>query len=252
LAPGGSGVIYSTFLGGTNVTLGEGIAADAAGFAYVTGYTASTNYPLTANALQTEFNHSTNAHHKYYGITHPATDAFVAQIAPLGSNLVYSTYLGGTNHDGGNRITVDVNTNVYVTGYSLSPDFTNTVSTNVTRPGVTNLGLVNSDAFLTKLDFSGTNPVLVYSALFGGKQNDTGWGVAADAAGNAFVVGSSASWTNFPIFNTNGYLTFTNMGSNDVFVTAFNSNGTALLYSVLLGGHSDDLGYGIALDAQDN
>jgi hypothetical protein len=251
LAPAGSGVVYSTFLGGTNVTEGEGIAADAAGFAYVTGNTASTNFPLTANALQTEFNHSTNAYRKYNGVNHPATDAFVAQIAPRGSNLVYASYLGGTNHDGGTRIAVDARTNVYVTGYSESPDFTNTVLPQVTEPGVTNLADVNSDAFLTKFDFSGPAPTLVFSALFGGKADDTGWDVAVDAAGNAFVVGSTAS-TNFPTLNTNGFLSATNAGSNDVFVTVFNTNGSALIYSVLLGGNSDDLGYGIALDAQDN
>jgi Divergent InlB B-repeat domain/Beta-propeller repeat len=251
LAPAGSGLIYSTFLGGTNFTQGEGIAADAAGYAYVTGNTASTNFPLTTNALQTDFNHATNAHFKYYGINHPPTDAFVAQIAPLGSNLVYATYLGGTNHDGGTRIAVDANTNVYVTGFSESPDFTNTVLPQVTSPGVTNLAFPNSDAFLTKFDFSGPSPTLVYSALFGGSANDTGWGVAADAAGNAFVVGSTFS-TNFPVLSTNGFLSATNQGSNDVFVTSINSNGTVLIYSVLLGGHGDDLGYGIALDAQDS
>lgn len=248
-APAGAGLVYSTYLGGTNVDEGEGIAADANGYAYVTGFTASTNFPITADAMQKDFNHATNATVKYYGVRLPAFDGFVAQIAPNGSDLVYASYLGGTNLDGGNRIVVDAATNVYVTGYSESADFTNTVSTNIIRRGITNNLFVNADAFLTKLSFASSPPALVYSALFGGDNNDAGWDVAVDTSGNAYVVGVTAS-TNFPTANTNGFIQATNAGGDDVFVTAFNPDASAVLYSIYLGGAKSDFGYGIAVDSQ--
>ena len=105
--------------------------------------------------------------------------------------------------------------------------------------------LLTTNAFLTKLGPMGTN--LVYSAVFGGFFQDVGYGVAVDPVGEAFVVGTTAS-TNFPTLNTSGLLAATNSGNDDVFVTAFNSNGAALLYSVYLGGANNDFGYGLALD----
>ncbi|SPE60417.1 conserved exported hypothetical protein [Verrucomicrobia bacterium] len=247
-APAGAGLVYSTYLGGTNIDEGEGIAADVNGFAYVTGFTASTNFPLTPDAIQAQFNHATNAWRVFSHRRVPNFDAFVAQIAPLGGDLVYCSYLGGTNSDGGSRIVVDAATNVYVTGYSESPDFTNTVSPRVTVPGVTNNSFINADAFLTKFSFVSSPPKLVYSALFGGQANDAGWDVAVDSAGNAYVVGITAS-TNFPTANTNGFIQATNRGVSDAFVTVFNPEATALVYSVYLGGSQADFGYGIAVDS---
>ena len=108
--------------------------------------------------------------------------------------------------------------------------------------------MLTTNAFLAKLDSKGTS--LVYSAVFGGFGLDIGYGVAVDPAGEAFVVGTTSS-TNFPTLNTSGLLAATNSGGSDVFVTAFNTNGTALLYSVYLGGANNDFGYGIAVDQLD-
>jgi hypothetical protein len=237
IGPGGSPLIYSTYLGGTNTDEATGVAVDGANCAYVTGFTDSTNFPTT-NAFQTALI-STNI----IG----GNNAFVAKFSPSGSNLVYSTFLGGTNNDQAFGIAVDSETNVYVTGGTTSPDFTNT-AVNVTNlfNELTNNqnGLIlTTNAFLVKLNPNGS---ILYSAVFGGFAEDTGYGVVV-SAGEAYVVGTTSS-TNFPTLNAAGLLAATNSGNDDVFVTAFNTNGTALLYSVYLGGANNDFGYGIALD----
>jgi photosystem II stability/assembly factor-like uncharacterized protein len=98
---------YSTYLGGNGSDTGYGIAVDSSGNAYITGATASTNYP-TANAIQPTSNGS---------------DAFVTKLNSLGSGLVYSTYLGGSNVEVGRGIAVDSAANAYVTGFTNSTDF---------------------------------------------------------------------------------------------------------------------------------
>ncbi len=154
-APGGTGLVYSTYLGGTNFDVGQGIAADSEGNAYVTGYTASTNLPVTAALapLYGQLNDLTNAFLRYRGGAQPTYDAFVAKIAPLGSNLLYCAYLGGTNNDAGYRIRLDAAGAVYITGTSYSLDFPNVPSavTNIIPRGRTNIYYINSDAFLTKI-----------------------------------------------------------------------------------------------------
>ena len=240
-APGGSGLAYSTYLGGKSVDEGQGIAADSAGYAYVTGYTASTNFPTSTNAFQSLLNGDAKPPFLY--------DAFVARLTPLGDALAYSTLLGGGNNDAGFRIAVDGAGNAFITGSSLSLDFPNT-ATNIIASGFTNSARINTDAFLTRLDPSGA---LVYSARFGGSRDDVGWDLALDAGGDAFVVGTTAS-PNFPTFNTNGFPIPSRgaKATNDVFVTAFNADGSALLYSIYLGGSRNDYGYGIAVDPAGN
>ena len=264
IAAGGASLDYATYFGGTNLDYAEAIAVNTSasdGVAYVTGFTASTNFPTTPDALQTQtnLNHSTNAIGQF-DKTAPPFDAFLAKFdtTQAGSNsLLYCTLLGGTNNDVGYRLTVDSSTaNVFVTGYTESADFPN-LRTNV--PGLyssvsTNskaIGL-NADVFLAKFAPDNT---LSYSVLFGGDRNDVGWDVAVDPTGNTLgVVGFSAS-TNFPTALTAGLLSATNHGNNDAFVTLFtgiNSDPPALLYSTYLGGWNNDSAYGIALDSATN
>ena len=110
----GSGLVYSTYLGGTDDDRGNGIAVDAAGSAYVTGFTLSTDFPTTARATQTTYAGGVN-------------DAFVTKLNAAGSGLAYSTYLGGTDDDRGNGIAVDGAGSAYVTGLTLSTDFPTTL-----------------------------------------------------------------------------------------------------------------------------
>src|SRR5262249_47339617 len=146
---GGTAFIYSTYLGGTNADEGEGIAADAAGFAYVTGLTASTNFPVSFNALQFQINNSPDPVSQYKNKSVPY-DGFVAKLSPGGFPMVYCTYLGGTNVDAGFRIRSDGDGNAYVTGQAGSGDFPRTVL----FPWGTNQNRVN--AFLTKINSNGT------------------------------------------------------------------------------------------------
>lgn len=253
IGAGGSRLVYSTYLGGTNFDEGQGIAVDGAGCAYVTGYTASTNFPVAnaiSNYLDDGFllNGSTNQQTFAY-------DAFVAKLSQPGTNLVYSTYLGGSGNDFANHIAVDAAGNAYVTGQTISPYFPDTVlNIPYLQNGVTNNlngSVAVTNAFLTQITWNHTNANIGYSAVFGGTNFcvDVGQGVAVDAMGDAFVVGTTSS-TSFPRYPTNntGFLRATNSGGNDVFVTAFSPNATNLLYSVCLGGSGQDSGCGIALD----
>jgi hypothetical protein len=246
---GGGALVFSTYFGGTNYDEGRGIAVDSSNCVYVTGFTASTNFPNT-NSFQKYLNGATN--HTI------ANDAFVAKFDSTGTNLVYSTYLGGTNNDMALGIAVDGSGNAYVTGSTVSTNFPNTATgVPYLSNGLFNNSfyglIVTTNAFLTQIKWDGTNASIGYSAVFGGNNNDVGWGVAVDPAGDAFVVGTASS-TNFPCYPTNnaGYLRTTNSGGNDVFVTAFNPGASALLYSMYLGGSRDDRGYGIAVDPLDS
>jgi len=227
--PSGSALVYSTFLGGSNPDAATAIAVDAAGNAYVTGTTLSSNFP-TKNSLQ-----------PYNG-----QDAFVTKINPTGTALVYSTYLGGSFGNSGNGIAVDGAGNAYVTGQTLSTDFPTTSGAFQT---VCNRGsnCANAgDGFVSEIDAKGS--AFVYSTFLGGSGQDYGTAIAVDSAGDAYVTGATAS-ADFPTKNP---LQSTSGGGYDAFVTELNSAGTALIHSTYLGGSGDDGGYGIALDSAGN
>jgi hypothetical protein len=231
LNPLGSGLVYSTYLGGSDVDQGRGIAVEASGNAYVTGYTYSSNFPTTTGAFQTTFGGG-------------SFDAFVTKLNPAGSApLLYSTYLGGFNYDVGLGIAVNTLANAFVTGYTYSPNFPTTTGAFQTTFGGT------SDAFVTKLNPTGSSP-LVYSTYLGGYDVDWGLGIAVDALDNAYLTGYTES-SNFPI--TSGALQPTRGGVVDAFVTKLNPTGSSpLVYSTYLGGVNYDEGFGIAVDPLDN
>jgi hypothetical protein len=154
--------------------------------------------------------------------------------------LLYSTYLGGGSQEEGVGIAVDAAGQACVTGLAQSTNFPTVSAVQATYGG-------DYDAFVTKLSASGTS--LLYSTYLGGSSFDQGFGIAVDAAGQAYVTGLTNS-TNFP---TATPVQATNGGGLDAFVTKFSAAGTSLLYSTYLGGSSDDVtgdaGYGIAVDA---
>jgi len=195
-ASGAASLLYSTYLGGSSTDVGQGIAADAAGDAYVTGYTGSSNFP-TKNALQGSYNGGSGG------------DAFVAKVNPAGAALVYSTYLGGSADDRGNGIAADAQGNAYVTGYTNSTNFP---VRNAPQPSVSGSAY---DAFVAKLNAAGS--LLPYSTYLGGSGgDDIGTGIAVDAQGSAYVTGYTAA-TDFPTTNNalqGGY----GGGDNDAFV----------------------------------
>src|SRR5207247_1687836 len=223
-------LVYSTYLGGANNDNASAVAVDAAGNAYVTGITASaTNFPPPAGAFPTA---SAGAGCR------SLTDAFVTQLNPTGTALVYSTYLGGRDFDNGEEVAVDAAGNAYVTGRTSSTDFPTTVAAFQT----TSAG--GGDAFVTKLNSTGS--ALVYSTFLGGAESsDGGFGIAVDALGNAYVTGLTNS-TDFP--TTAGAFQTTIGSTQSAFVTKLNPTGSALVYSTYLGGSGGAEGTGIAVD----
>lgn len=230
--PSGSAFVYSTYLGGTGFDLGNGIAVDNAGNAYITGETNSPDFP-TMNPLQPT-----------------PHGAFVTKIDPAGSALVYSTYLGGTTGEEGNAIAVDKAGNAYVAGLTLSRNFP---TTSGAFQRVCNGGSGCSavgDAFVSKINAAGS--AFVYSTFLGGSNIDFSFGIAVDSAGNAYVTGATSSY-NFPTKNPlqphKGGTSF------NAFVTKLNPSGSALVYSTYLGGSGPvdgDVAEGIAIDSAGN
>jgi uncharacterized repeat protein (TIGR01451 family) len=233
LDPSGSALVYSTYLGGNGLDAGNGIAVDASGNAYVIGLTGSTDFPTTAGAFQTA---------SHGGNPNCPCDAFVTKLNATGTGLVYSTYLGGSGEERGRGIAVDASGDAYVTGTTASTDFPAT-------PGAfqTTFGGIN-DVFVTKLNPSGSG--LVYSTYLGGSGDGGGSGIAVDASGNAYVVGSTAS-TDFPT-TAGAFQTAFGGGQDDAFVTKLNPSGSAPVYSTYLGGSDTDGSSGIAVDASGN
>lgn len=218
----GTALVYSTHLGGSGFDKGAGIAVDASGNAYVTGYTSSPNFPTTTGALQTTYGGN--------------GDAFVTKLNPAGSALVYSTYLGGSDPDFGQEVALDASGSAFVTGSTQSANFPTAGPLQSSNGGV-------SDAFVTKLNAAGSG--LVYSTYLGGNAADYGQGIAVDSSGNAYVTGYTYS-SNFPTVNP---LQAAGGGDSDAFVAKLSAAGSALVYSTYLGGSAFDKGLGIAVDS---
>jgi hypothetical protein len=224
----GEVIIYSTYLGGNNFDVGNGIAVDSSGDAYIVGTTASSNFPTTSNVFQPTFGGN--------------TDAFVSKLDPSGSHLLFSSFLGGSDYDYGNAIALDQYGNAYVTGSTQSTDFP---TANPIQSGYAG----NGDAFVAEINpnLSSTTE-LIYSTYLGGSSADSGQGIAVDLGGNAYVTGFTYS-TNFPTYNA---YQSSNAGSVDAFITKITKNGATFAFSTYLGGTGDDRGWAIALDSQDN
>jgi hypothetical protein len=229
---------YSTYLGGSGSDEGRGIALDSSRFAYVGGTTFSADFPTTI------------------GPSNPGGDnAFVTKLTPDGSNVVYSTYVGGSGGDQGTAIAVDGGGHAYLVGRTNSSNFPNSGAFQTSFHGGT------YDAFLTKLDAAGA---LVYSTYLGGTDADHATGVAVDTAGAAHVTGYTAS-TDFPTGGGFVYQPTINCNATtptcgppsgffDAFVTkvVFDGVTTSLAYSTYLGGSADEFPNAIAVDGAGN
>jgi Beta-propeller repeat/PASTA domain len=231
LSATGSALAYSTYLGGSSLENGAGIAVDGAGRAYIAGSTRSTDFPTTADALDSSFN----------GAGNEGGDAFVTELDLGGSALAYSTYLGGRSSDYSVGIAVDRAGSAYVRGFTTSTDFPTTAGAfdrSYNDGGVVGGG----DAFATKLNAAGSG--LAYSTYLGGGDAEYGGGIAIDRAGRAFLTGFTYS-KKFP--TTVGALDRSCDGA-DAFVTKLAASGSALAYSTCLGGSAWDETNGIAVD----
>ncbi|MCS7028293.1 MAG: SBBP repeat-containing protein [Bacteroidia bacterium] len=219
----GSGLLYSTYIGGTGDDYGRDIFVDNTGCAYVTGSTNSTDYDITSGAFQT---------------THGGGlwDAFVSKFSATGG-LLYSTYIGGGAFDLAFGIFVDGSNNAYIIGRTQSTDYHTTSGAFQS----TNSG--GNDVFVTKLNSSGNG--LVYSTYIGGASNDFGRDIFVDNTGCAYITGQTQS-TDYDV--TSGAFQTTNAGNWDAFVTKLDVTGSSLLYSTYIGGSDSDEPYAIFVE----
>ena len=239
----GKTALYTTHLGGAKGDVGLGIALDASGNIYIAGSTGSVDFPVSAGAIQT----------KNAGVSFPRRMCFLTKLNNAGTAVLYSTYLGGTDEQVCTAVGVDAAGNAYVTGTTLARDFP---TVNALQPRFTSTGTFALDAFVAKVNADGTK--LLYSTFLGGSGTSGGTALAVDSAGNAYITGATTS-RDFP--TTAGALQTTYSGaggqrinlfaSGDAFVTKLDTNGK-LIYSTFLGGSQDDIGIGIAIDAQGN
>jgi hypothetical protein len=249
----GSALIYSTYLGGSLVDEGHGIAADSFGNAYVTGSTWSANFP-TVNSLQVFAGNS---------------DAFVTKLNAAGS-AVYSTYIGGNSRDEGSSIAVDGSGNAYVAGnLASSPGCISVAKLNAAGSAFVyqaclaglsiksiaidpagNAYLTGEQyfvgqyrAFVSKLNAAGS--AQLYTTYFA--SGTSGTGIAVDSSGNAYITGSTSLY----LATLNPVQPFYGGGIYDAFVAKVNAAGSPL-YSTFLGGAANDSGFGIAVDISGN
>lgn len=216
-------IVGASVLGGTGFDSANAVALDAAGNVYVTGETASLDFPLAGP-----------------GARAPAgeNDVFVAKLDPTATTLLYSTVVGGRASDTGTGVAVDSAGNAWVTGETVSSDFP-------TAAGAFQPALGGAtDAFLVKLDPSGS--ALLASTYLGGEGFDRGNGIAVDGAGNAAVAGRTGSLA-FPT-TPGAFQTFFRGSDFDAFLSRFDATG-ALAQSTYIGGSENDAAFGVVLDS---
>jgi len=242
--PTGSSLVYSSYLGGSDNEYAEAIAVDSQGNAYVTGATASADFPTTPGSFQPTFTGNYTCIGRS-GATRPCTDAFVTKVSSSGTQKVYSTYLGGFSGDeDGFGIAVDAGGHAFVGGNTCGTDFPVTAGAFQLQSGGP------CDAFFSTFDALGRK--LLYSSYLGGNGYDSPFSLAIDVAGDAYLTGMTFS-SNFPV--TAGAFQPTPGGNGDAFVAKFNprlSGAASLVYSSYLGGANSDIGAAIAADLQGN
>ena len=215
----GNSLVYSTYLGGSLLDLCTGIAIDASRDAYVTGTTRSTNFPIQM-ALQSNLMGSASA--------------FVTEINPAGSALLYSTYLGGSVVDNSNAIAVDPFGSAYIAGTTGSPDFPTTA-------GAAQTVLAGQyNAFVAKLTPGGNG--LTYSTFIGGSGSDSATAIVIDTSGQA-VVGGLTTSPNFPVASA---IQPVFQLTRDAFATVLSAGGSSFVFSSYFGGAGDNRGFAVA------
>ncbi len=217
----------STFIGGSGSDNVFKIALNSSGNLYITGYTDSSDYPITTNAYQSE--------------RKGLTDVFVSQLTNDLKVLSSSTYVGGSNNDRAYAFAFDSSGNVYITGETYSSDYPITIDT---YQSGNNGGY---DAFVSKL--SDNLSTLLASTFVGGSNYDYAYGIALNSENNVYITGKTLS-ANYPTTDM-AYETEFN-GSSDVFVSKFNSDLSVLSASTFIGGTNDEEARAIIIDSSDN
>lgn len=223
MSPDGSSVVWSTFIGGTGGEESVHMVRDATGDILVVGETGSYNFPTTADAIDTTPN--------------GRTDSFLLKLKDGGSDLLYSTYLGGSSFERARGVALDADGNVLVAGYTWSSNFP-------ASPGAfctTHAG--GSEAFVLKVGSDLGS--LSWCTFLGGRGEDNATDVTVDGVGNAYVCGYTGS-DGFPT-TPGAYMPRKLAGWYNAFVTCLSPSGDALVASTFLGGSGPSHGYGLML-----
>jgi gliding motility-associated-like protein len=247
---------WSTFLGGANDDLPHSLICNSNDELIVLGTTSSGNFPVTSNAFDNSFNGGANFAPFGVGVQYVnGSDIIVAKLNVNGNTLVASTFVGGTGNDGVNtaaglkfnyadefrgEIDLDANDNVYVASSTYSMNFP-TVNAFQSNLG----GLQDACVFQLSSDLSQMN----WSTYLGGSDDDSGFSLAEDNAGNVFVCGGTQS-VDFPLAG-NGYGQVFNGGNSDGWIAKLNPSGTSLLTSTYFGSNVFDQLYFIETDNAD-
>jgi hypothetical protein len=241
IAANGRSLVYSTYLGGNSADIARGIDVDDDGNAYVTGSTGSTDFPR-ARAFQ----NSMRGRHCGPPPGVPCRQAFLSKLAPTGKSLVYSTYLGGMEHDDAYGVAVDKSKQAHVTGSTQSPDFP---TRNAFQRRLDNHACTSEipeelcdDGFVTKFQANGQE--LEYSTYLSGRAEDQGLVIDVTRNGEALVGGRTDS-TDFPV--TAGAAQPRFGGYIDGFALKLRKTGTPA-WSTFLGGKDADRATGISAD----
>lgn len=248
----GSQLIYSTYIGGSDKDSGTSIAVDAQGYAYLTGNTESKDFP-TQNPVQAELAGE--------------QDAFIAKLSQDGSQLLYSSYYGGSGEENSNDISINALGQIHIVGTTESKSSESDSDDHETYEKDSDdheesekesdeheelqnkpLPLKNAfqdkasgedDVFIAKFNEQGNG--LIYATYLGGEKSDEASAITLDPQGQVYIVGETES-NNFP--NASDVLN----GEKDVFVTKLNADGSSIIFSRLLGGNNEDEGVDIELN----
>ncbi len=226
LSADGSTLDFSTYVhGGNGYTELDGIAVNGSGNAYVAGYTSATNFP-TVNPIQ-----SSNP---------GGDDAVLFELSTSGSSLAYSTYLGGVNTDvtGINCLAIDAQGDAYL---AVTTDSSGLATAGAAQ---TSYGAGANDDLVYKVNSAGS--AIDWATYIGGNGDDESEGIALDGHDNVFLAGFSSS-TNFPTVNA---IYGSKSGGYDGTLTEIAADGASFVYSTYIGGSSDDLLVGVAVDAE--
>jgi Beta-propeller repeat len=241
LAANGQRIEYSTYLGGNAADIARGIDVDKDGSAYVAGSTGSTDFPRVR-----AFESTTRGRHCGPPPGEPCRQAFLTKLSPNGTTAVYSTYLGGREHDDAYGVAVDEDRQAHVTGGTQSPDFP---TRNAFEPALDNHACTSDlpeelcdDGFVTKFNSSGQEPV--YSTYLAGRAEDQGLSIDVTRKGQALVGGRTDS-RDFPV--TTGARQQNFGGYIDGFAMKLRPDGSPI-WSSFLGGKDADRVTGISAD----
>ena len=220
-------LVYCTYLGGAGDDRAFAIAVDSTGAVYLTGWTASTDFPTAGASHQQSLAGGSNA--------------FVAKLSATGGSLIYSTYLGGSSSDQGRAIALDASGNAFIAGQTTSSNFPTLNPLQAALKGP-------QDAFVAEVNGLGA---LLFSTYLGGSGTDTAAAIAVGGDGSLYLTGATDS-VDFPTLNA---LQPVNGGHQDAFVTKLSPKGAAIVFSTYLGGSGGSVDYpesGLAIDVDPN